>query len=127
MYKLLFGIVLGVVIGVFACKSFSTLFEKVDSNGLTQITVKNESGKNVKRATLQHHGGSFEATGLKNHDEVQFVFKNEGENVYTIHVTFEDASTLTSQEMYFEYGYKMTETIKRDTIVSDIGSFKKQY
>jgi hypothetical protein len=120
MIKFVFGITVGIIlafVGFFVKNSFSS--RETISKDLARVTVKNESGRTVKRITLQHNNGTLEASPLSSKEEVRFVFNNAGENVYKILATFDDGSTLASQGVYFEYGYRGIETIKTTEIVTE--------
>jgi hypothetical protein len=125
MIKFVMGIAVGMVLafmGFFVKNSFSS--REIISKDLARVTVKNESGKIVKRITLQHNNGTLEASPLSSGEEVRFIFNNGGENVYKILVTFDDGSTLASQGVYFEYGYRGIETIKTTEIVTESDHYK---
>lgn len=121
MKKLLIGIILGLLLGVIFYFSM-TLFvsNEIISQNFARVTIKNESGRNVKSILLQHQRGEIEANGLNNEGEIRFIFENRGENVYHIIVTLENNTTLTSNEVYFEVGYRGTVTIKETEIIPNI-------
>ena|SRR5690349_11525907 len=120
MNRLLIGIILGLILGAcgYLTVTIFTSFEIISNNSAT-ITIKNESGQYVKLISLQHQDGTIEARGLRDKEEMRFVFSNQGENTYKVVATFENETTLTSQEVYFEIGYRGTETIKKDQIVTE--------
>jgi hypothetical protein len=120
MNKLLVGIAIGLFLGLFGYYSL-TLFlsNEFVSNGFARVTLRNESGKNAKKILFQHERGTIEATGLRDKEEIRFIFKNGGENSYKITVTFDDDLTLTSNEVYFERGYRGTETIWDSGIITE--------
>jgi hypothetical protein len=120
MNKLLLGIIMGILLVLFGYFC-ATLFysNEILSKEFARVTIKNESGKNAKKIVLQHKQGSIVAIGLGDKGEVQFAFKNVGENVYKIIVTFDNDSILTSNEVYFEYGYKGVETIKGSEVITE--------
>jgi hypothetical protein len=74
--------------------------------------MRNESGQKVKRIVLEHERGTISALGVNDKEELRIIFKNEGENSYNVSVTLSNDSTLASKSVYFEQGYRGTETIK---------------
>jgi hypothetical protein len=121
MNKLLIGIAIGLLLGLFSYYSL-TYFTSSESipNDFARVTIKNESGTNVKKVALQHDKGTIEATALMDKEEIRFVFKNSGENSYKVIVTFDNGSTLSSSPVYIERGYRGAETIKKLEIVTEI-------
>jgi hypothetical protein len=121
MNKILVGISIGLLLGLIAYYSL-TFFSPNEfiSKDFARVTIKNESGINAKRILLQHRRGSIEAMGLRDKEEMRFVFRNgNAENSYKILVTFDNDKTVTSKEVYFEYGYRGTETINALVITTE--------
>jgi len=119
MSRLLTGIAIGLLLGLFGYYSL-TLFSsnEIVSNDYAQVTIRNESGRNAKKIVLNHTHGTIEASGLKDKEELRFIFKIKGEDSYTVTVTFDDDSTLTSKSTYIEYGYRGTEIIKDSEVIT---------
>lgn len=119
MNKLLIGIAIGILLGLF-CYYSLTLFSSNEriSNDYAKVTIKNESRRNAKKIMLRHARGTIEVSGLKDKEEVGIIFKNIGENSYNVTVTFDNDSTLTSKSVYIEYGYRGKEIIKDSEIIT---------
>lgn len=98
----------------------STLFLSFEliSQDFARVTIKNESGHYAKSVLLLHDG-TIEAKGLENGREIRFIFENRAENVYKVVVTLDNNVTLASEEVYFENGYRGTETIKESKITTE--------
>ena len=107
---LLIGIVLGIIIGIFASKNFPSEY--------VCVTVHNKSGKNIRSLTLKSNSGSIQTNDLRNKEEVNFTFKNGGEGVYSLVSIFDNDSTIKSQKMYIEGGYRTIETVYSNHIES---------
>ncbi|MEJ7643742.1 MAG: hypothetical protein WKF87_04055 [Chryseolinea sp.] len=120
MNKLLIGIAIGLLLGLFGYYSL-TFFSSSESvsNDFARVTIKNESGRNAKKVLLKHGNGIIETTGLSNKDEIRFIFRNMGENSYKIIVTFDNDLTLSSNPLYIERGYRGTEIIKDFEIITE--------
>ena len=120
MSKLLIGIAIGLLLGLFGYY-FLTLFSsnEIISNDYARVTIRNESGRNAKKIVLVHAHGTIEASGLREEEELRFIFKNISENSYNITVTFDNDSTLTSKSIYIEHGYRGKETIKDSEIITE--------
>jgi len=120
MNKLLIGIAIGLLLGLFGYYSL-TLFSsnEIISNDYARVTIKNESGRNAKKIVLEHARGTIEASGLNDKEELRFIFKNIGENSYYVTVTFDNDSILTSKPTYIEHGYRGTEVIKDSEIITE--------
>ncbi|RAW01886.1 hypothetical protein [Pseudochryseolinea flava] len=107
-----------VFVGYYTWILFSTSTELI-SNDLARVTIKNESGHEAKLVQLQHGMGKLECHNLKNEGEVRFVFQNLGENSYSITAILDNGDTIRSKGVYFEIGYRGTETIMDTTIVTE--------
>ena len=119
MNKLSIGIILGLLLGVLSYFTLTLFLSfEIISQDFARVTIKNESGQNAKSILLQH-GGTIVANGLMDGEEIRFIFENKGENVYKVVVTLDNNVTLTSEEVYFEIGYRGTETIKKSEIVTE--------
>lgn len=120
MNKLIVGIAIGLLLGLL-CYYSLTFFSSNEfiTNDFARVTIKNESGKNAKKILLKHERGSIEVMGLSDKEEIRLIFRNGSENSYKIIVTFDNDITLTSDEIYFEYGYRGTETIKNLEIITE--------
>lgn len=119
MKKLIIGLLTGLFIGLlyyFIMTSFYS-YEPI-SNDFASVIIKNESGQRIKKISLKHNRGTFESTNLNNLEQIRYIFQNGGENVYYISITFENDSTLKSQSVYFEHGYRGIETIKKSKIIT---------
>jgi len=117
------GILLGILIGVFAGFIATFIFfnlrpcENV-SNDFAIIRIKNASNKEIKKLLFKDNNRIIETCGLNKNEEIRFIIPSAGENVYNIIATFINDSSLTSKEIYFEYGYRGIETIKDSEIIS---------
>lgn len=120
MTKLLIGIAIGLLLGVFGCYSliFFTSHEII-SNDYARVTIRNESGRDAKRIILQHAKGSMEALILKDKEEVEFIFINTGESSYNVTVTLDNDLVLVSKSVYIEYGYRGLEIINASEIITE--------
>ncbi|MES2138565.1 MAG: hypothetical protein V4511_02575 [Bacteroidota bacterium] len=119
MKKIIIGIVIGLFIGLIGYFALTVFYSyEPISKDFASVVIKNESGQRVKKIFLKHNSGTFEASNLSDHGQVRFIFQNGGENSYNISVTFDNDSTLTSQEVYFEYSYRGTETITKSKIIT---------
>jgi hypothetical protein len=119
MKKLIIGLLTGLFIGLlyyFIMTSFYS-YEPI-SNDFASVIIKNESGQRIKKISLKHNRGTFESTNLNNLEQIRYIFQNGGENVYYISITFENDSTLKSQGVYVEHGYRGIETIKKSKIIT---------
>jgi hypothetical protein len=117
MNRFLAGIAIGILLGL-SGYSLLTFFSSNEfvADEFARVTIRNESGKNARRIVLQHGRGSLEARGLRDMEEIRFIFRNGGENSYKIIATFDNDRTLTSDEVYFEHGYRGVETINESAI-----------
>ncbi len=119
MKKLIIVLLTGLFIGLlyyFIMTSFYS-YEPI-SNDFASVIIKNESGQRIKKISLKHNRGTFESTNLNNLEQIRYIFQNGGENVYYISITFENDSTLKSQGVYVEHGYRGIETIKKSKIIT---------
>jgi fluoride ion exporter CrcB/FEX len=112
---LLIGITVGLIIGSLAT---TYLQGSTVPRGYVCVSIRNQSGQNIKSLLLQYNSGSIVTNHLRDKDEVNLTFKNGAEGTYSIVSTFDNETTLTSKEIYVEGGYKTTETIFSDTIKS---------
>ncbi len=117
MKKVLIGIVIGflLALGVYYCMMLFSSQERL-SNDFARVTIKNESGKTLKKIMLQHGGGTLEAREVSDQAELRFIFENRGENSYIIRATFDNDSILTADGGYFELGYRGVVTISDSAI-----------
>ena len=120
MKKIFIGVAAGLSLGVLGCLLFYLFFSvELIPNDFASVVIKNESGKVIKKTLLKHiHGTIEDRHFLKNNEELRFLFKNTSENSYTITVTFDDDSTLTSDGMYIEYRDRTTEIVTRSKIIT---------
>ncbi|MFC4816636.1 hypothetical protein [Flavobacterium sp. GCM10023249] len=88
------------------------------AKGEVCIVLKNRSGKNIQSVELLHENGKSEIVTIKDNENGAISFNSPGENAYTITATFDDGKKVKSKETYIESGYKMIETIHKDTIVT---------
>ena len=119
MKKLILGITIGILFGLFYyfIMTFCYSYEPIP-NEFATVSIKNESGQRIKKILLKHNRGTIESTYLNNLEEIRFIFQNNGENEYNLKVTFENDSILNSQSVYFEYGYRGIEIIKKSRIIT---------
>jgi hypothetical protein len=119
MKKIIIGIVIGLLLGLIGYLA-STLYYSHEfiSYDLASVTIRNESGQTVKKIFLKHGHGTLEATDIGNGDQIRFLFTNSGENSYDVTVTLDNDSVLKSNSVYFEYGYRGTETITKSEITT---------
>ena len=83
------------------------------------VTIQNKSSKNIKRLVLNHNRGLIQADRLPPKNETRFIFENgSSENTYKVLVFFDNDSTISTNEIYFEYGYRATVTITDSGIVT---------
>ena len=117
MKKVIIGITIGLFIGL-NCYFASTFFcsNEFISKDNASVTITNESGQQIKAVLLKHNRGTLVANNLNDKDQVRFIFTNRGENTYQVIVTFKNDSIMTSKEVYFEHGYRGTETITKTEI-----------
>ena len=117
MKKVIIGIAMGILIGMtfYFTSTFFCSYEFISKDNAS-VTIINESGQQIKTVRLKHHLGTLEANNLNDKDQVRFIFTNRGENSYQVIVTFRNDSTMTSQEVYIEYGYRGAETITKTEI-----------
>lgn len=120
MKKYLIRLLLGILL-LWAIYFVLTFFFTIEivSNRFAIVTIKNESGQHAKKVILRHNRGEIEVSGLDDKKEVRLIFKNESESSYKIFVTLSDDRTLTSDEVYFELGYRGTETIRLTDIITN--------
>ena len=88
------------------------------------VTIKNQSGHNIKKLTLHHQNGLIENNFLRDQDQTLFIFQNSGENVYNVTATLDNDTILKSKGEYVEGGYHLTETITTEMIKT---SYDKNY
>lgn len=122
MNKMLPRIFIGIalcLVGYFLNSILST--KEVIPNSHARVIVKNDSGKKIQTVVLTHNYGTLQASPLNDKDEVRFIFEIHGENTYDIAVTFDDGLMIKSEGQYFEYGYRSTETIKSNEIITENG------
>src|SRR5688572_15669299 len=98
MNKLLIGIVLGVTLGVFSYFALTPFMSfEIVSNDFARVTVKNESGQYARSIVLSKGGGTIKANGLRDGEEVRFIFENKGENTIKLIVTLDNDVELASE------------------------------
>jgi flagellar hook assembly protein FlgD len=117
MSKIILGLFLGIVVGLFA-GYFITIKFLTESipKGYVCVTVENKSGQNIKTLILKHESGSIEMKNLSDKADVNLIFKNVGENSYRIIAKFDNDSTVSSKGNYVEAGYRTTEIIFADCV-----------
>jgi hypothetical protein len=117
MSKILLGVLSGIIIGLIAGHFITTKFlSEPIPKGYVRVTVKNESGRNIKLLTLKHRSGSIEMEGLAKKETVNLIFKNDGENSYRVMAILDDNSRVSSNGEYVEAGYRTVETVFADSI-----------
>jgi hypothetical protein len=117
MKNIFIGLAIGILLSVAVnyLLAFLSTTETIP-NDYARVTIKNESGQLASRVQLRHGKGDIDISGLKDKEEVRLVFRNASENAYHIMVTFDNGSTLTSKEVYFENAYRGTETINASEV-----------
>lgn len=100
-----------------SCKEENN-FSLFSTKNEVNIILKNRSGKKINSVLLQHEKGTKKYFSLTNNTNTTITFNTPGENAYTITATFDDGKKVKSKETYIESGYKMIETIHKDTIVT---------
>ena len=118
MNRVSIGIFIGLLLSVVIYFG-STIFFSTEalSYEFAQITIKNESGKTIKKANLFQNPGMMEATNLPDKSAIKFIFKNAGENVYGLQVTLQNGVSLSAKPVYFEHGYRGIATITASEII----------
>jgi hypothetical protein len=112
-----FSIIVGLLLGYYITTNF---FSEPIPSGYVRATVKNKSGQKIKSLTLKHQNGSIEMKKLSDQESVNLIFKNEGENSYRIFAQLQNDSMVSSKGNYVEAGYRTTEMIFEDTIITEI-------
>jgi flagellar hook assembly protein FlgD len=117
MSKIILGLFLGIVIGLFAGYFITIKFltESIPKD-YVRVTVENRSGQSIKTLILKHESGSIEMKNLSDKADVNLIFKNVGENSYHIIAKFDNDSTVSSKGNYVEAGYRATEIIFADCV-----------
>jgi hypothetical protein len=122
MNRLTIGILIGLVLGLLGY-FVTNLFVSTEiiSQDFARVAIRNQSGHFAKSVLLQHESvvSTIEARGLENGKEIRFVFESRGESTYKVIVTLDNNVTLTSKEVYFEIGYRGTETITESEIITE--------
>jgi hypothetical protein len=95
---------------------------------IVAIEFINKSGKEIKTVEIIHEIGRFAEiqhgiTSLAPNQKRQIRIWAPAESSYKLIVTFADQKQLTGGQGYIEPGYKVTETIERDKINSDVKLF----
>lgn len=119
MKQTLIGLLIGAILGFIAgyLKTEFLIGESVQPN-YVYVTVVNKSEHLIKSILLKHEKGNIEIQKIVKNEKVTLIFKNGGESTYRINATLDNDSTLISNEMYVEGGYRTTETIFNDYIKS---------
>jgi hypothetical protein len=86
------------------------------------VRVNNQSGYHIKKIILIHEKGKIQMENIPDEKSTKIIFKSAGENSYKIFAVFDNDSTLTSQEMYTEGGYRILETVYTNQIKSEYQS-----
>ena len=88
------------------------------------VTVYNKSGENIKELTLTPSQTTKYVTDLADKQNTSFSFVNKGEGLYTLLVVFASGDSLKTDDNYIEGGYTVTETVYKDSIVTDNSIYK---
>ena len=121
MFKLIGFISIGFVLGsalVYLTMKEVGLFD-FTPYGYTRVTVRNETGHDIAKVALTGLGEINAISKIKDKEEFRFAFKSYGENVISVNVVLDNGQSLTSEEEYFESGYRITATVKGSEIVMD--------
>ncbi len=120
MKSKLIGILIGLTLGLlihFALRLFYS-YEFL-SHSQTSVTIKNKSGHLLTTLQLKHKGGTLQASNIYDSEEIRFIFPSSGENSYNVIATLDNDSVIESQGVYFERGYRGTETVTSSKIITD--------
>ncbi len=112
------GIIAGIIIGLFLYYRLGAFSVPRDH---VRVNVINKSQYKIKELILTHQSGENIIKWLIPDAESIILFRNKGENAFTIKVIFENDSTLLSKENYVEAGYNVTEVVNDKDIVAEKG------
>ena len=119
MNKIIIGIVIGIICGFIIGYFITTNFlSETISREYARVTINNLSGHNITTLILKHSKGSIEMRNIQDKRSVNIIFNNIGENLYQIFSTFDNNFTVSSQGEYIEEGYRGTEIVYSDKIIS---------
>jgi len=112
------------VLFIFACKRNECTGFGFDG---VSITVVNKSGQLAKKIIFVTPNGSkhrmIVCQPIENDSRECINYKSAGESSYSLLVILENGDTIQSKERYAEGGYVITETIKKDRIISSYNNY----
>jgi len=112
------GIIVGMVAG--SVLTYLTLtriltYELVP-DAYTRITVKNTSGRNISKVSMDGVG-LLDTQAIRDNEQLRYILKGSGENSLRLNVEFDDGSSIMSPDLYFEGGYRVTATVRNSEIL----------
>jgi hypothetical protein len=112
------GIIVGMVAG--SVLTYLTLtriltYELVP-DAYTRITVKNTSGRNISKVSMDGVG-LLDTQAIRDNEQLRYILKGSGENSLRLNVEFDDGTSIMSPDLYFEGGYRVTATVRNSEIL----------
>ena len=110
------------VLFLFACKRGECTL--IDVEGV-RIHVVNKSGQRVQKLILTVSpllNRNIDQV-IENNARTCIAYKTAGESSYRLLVILENGDTIASQGSYVEKGYTITETIRKDRVVTSHSSY----
>lgn len=120
--RLMYRVLIFLPFLLFACKRDKAC-TRLGLKGVC-IHVINNSGQSIEKIVLATRPCQLRNINqiIENNDETHIAYKTGGESSYWLFVILKNGDTLKSQEHYAEGGYKFTETIEKQHIITTMNS-----